>query len=88
MKVARLILATRIFFTLLAPNYRESICQSHCGKASSPTGKAGVELLRPAPNDLLHMWPVSKRVNVSRRGDEDARLIEPIEGEVNAARAD
>jgi putative SOS response-associated peptidase YedK len=25
------------------------------------TGKAGVELLRPAPNDLLQMWPVSKR---------------------------
>jgi putative SOS response-associated peptidase YedK len=22
------------------------------------TGKAGVELLRPAPNDLLRMWPV------------------------------
>ncbi len=41
-----------------------------------------------APNDLQRMWPVSKRVNVSRRGDEDARLIEPIEGEVNAARAD
>jgi putative SOS response-associated peptidase YedK len=32
------------------------------------TGKAGVELLRPAPNDLLRMWPVSKRVNVSGRG--------------------
>jgi len=29
------------------------------------TGKAGVELMRPAPNDLLCMWPVSKRVNVS-----------------------
>ena len=27
------------------------------------TGKAGVELLRPTPNDLLRMWPVSKRVN-------------------------
>jgi putative SOS response-associated peptidase YedK len=27
------------------------------------TGKAGTELLRPAPNDLLRMWPVSKRVN-------------------------
>jgi putative SOS response-associated peptidase YedK len=33
------------------------------------TGKAGVELMRPAPNDLLCMWPVSKRVNVSGRGD-------------------
>ena len=29
------------------------------------TGKAGAKLLRPAPNDLLRMWPVSKRVNVS-----------------------
>ena len=38
------------------------------------TGKAGVELLRPAPNDLLCMWPVSKRVNVSGRGDDDPSL--------------
>ena len=43
------------------------------------TGKAGVELLRPAPNDLLRMWPVSKRVNVSGRGDDDPGLIEPVE---------
>jgi putative SOS response-associated peptidase YedK len=43
------------------------------------SGKAGVELLRPAPNDLLDMWPVSKRVNVSGRGDDDPCLIEPVE---------
>jgi putative SOS response-associated peptidase YedK len=43
------------------------------------TGKAGVELLRAAPNDLLRMWPVSKRVNVSGRGDDDPSLIEPVE---------
>jgi putative SOS response-associated peptidase YedK len=43
------------------------------------TGKAGVELLRAAPNDLLRMWPVSKRVNVSGRGDDDSSLIEPVE---------
>jgi putative SOS response-associated peptidase YedK len=49
---------------------------------------AGAELLRPAPNDLLRMWPVSKRVNVSRRSDDDPCLIEPVEGEVNAAGAD
>jgi putative SOS response-associated peptidase YedK len=42
------------------------------------TGKAGVELLRPAPNDLLRMWPVSKRVNVSGRGDDDPSLIECV----------
>ena len=48
------------------------------------TGKAGVELLRPAPNDLLRMWPVSKRVNVSSRGDDDPGLIEPVEDEAIA----
>ena len=48
------------------------------------SGKAGVELLRPAPNDLLDMWPVSKRVNVSGRGDDDPSLIEPIEDEAIA----
>ena len=35
------------------------------------TGTAGAELLRPAPNELLRMWPVSKRVNVSGREDDD-----------------
>jgi hypothetical protein len=34
------------------------------------------------------MWPVSKRFNVSGRGDDDPSLIEPVEGEANAARAD
>ncbi len=48
------------------------------------TGKAGVELLRPAPNDLLRMWPVSKRVNVSGRGDDDPGLIESVEDEAIA----
>ena len=43
------------------------------------TGKAGVELLRAAPNDVLRMWPVSKRVNVSGRGDDDPSLVEPFE---------
>jgi len=48
------------------------------------TGKAGVELLRPAPNDLLRMWPVSKRVNVSGRVDDDPGLIQPVEDEAIA----
>jgi hypothetical protein len=30
-------------------------------------------------NDLLRMWPVSKRVNVSRRGGDDPILIAPLE---------
>jgi len=48
------------------------------------TGKAGLELLRPAPNDLLRMWPVSKRVNVSGRGDDDPSLIEAVEDDAVA----
>jgi putative SOS response-associated peptidase YedK len=43
------------------------------------TGKAGVDVLRSAPNDLLRMWPVSTRVNKSSQGDDDPSLIEPIE---------
>jgi putative SOS response-associated peptidase YedK len=56
-------------------------CQDHDAWL---TGKVGVELLRPAPNDLLCMWPVSKRVNVSGRGDDDPSLIEPAEDEAIA----
>jgi putative SOS response-associated peptidase YedK len=47
------------------------------------TGKAGVELLRPAPNDLLRMWPVSTQVNASGRGDDDLSLIDPMDGEAS-----
>jgi len=43
------------------------------------SGKAGVDLLKPAPDDLLQKWPVSKRVNSSRADDNDATLIDKIE---------
>ncbi len=43
------------------------------------TGAAGVEILKPPPNDFLQKWPVSKRVNSSRANDDDETLIEPIE---------
>jgi putative SOS response-associated peptidase YedK len=43
------------------------------------TGEAGSELLRPAADDVLQKWPVSKRVNSSRTSDEDATLTDPIE---------
>src|SRR4029077_1941175 len=43
------------------------------------SGEAGVELLKPAPNDLLQKWPVSKRVNSSRADDNDPTLIEKVE---------
>jgi putative SOS response-associated peptidase YedK len=42
------------------------------------TGEAGVEYLKPAPNNFLQKWPVSKRVNSSRADDNDATLIEKI----------
>jgi putative SOS response-associated peptidase YedK len=40
--------------------------------------EAGIELLNPAPNDLLQKWPVSKRVNSSRADDDDPTLINRI----------
>ncbi len=42
-------------------------------------GEVGIEVLQPAPNDLLQKWPVSKRVNSSRANDDDPSLIEKIE---------
>jgi hypothetical protein len=39
---------------------------------------AGVEYLRPAPNDLLQRWPVSKRVNSSKADADDPTLIEAV----------
>jgi putative SOS response-associated peptidase YedK len=42
------------------------------------SGEAGVEYLKPAPNDFLQKWPVSKRVNSSRADDNDPTLIERV----------
>ena len=42
------------------------------------SGSAGLELLKPARDDLLQSWPVSKRVNSSRAPDEDATLIDRV----------
>ena len=43
------------------------------------SAEAGIEYLKPAPNDFLQKWPVSKRVNSSRADDDDPTLIEKIE---------
>jgi putative SOS response-associated peptidase YedK len=43
------------------------------------SGAAGLEYLKPAPNDVLQKWPVSKRVNSSRADDDDPTLIERVE---------
>jgi len=42
------------------------------------SGTAGLELLKPAPNDALQRWPVSQRVNSSRAPDEDQTLIDRV----------
>jgi len=43
------------------------------------SGEAGAEVLKPAPNDFLQRWPVSKRVNSSKAVADDATLIERVE---------
>ena len=40
------------------------------------SGSAGLELHKPAAEDLLQRWPVSKRVNSSRAPDNDPTLTE------------
>ena len=42
------------------------------------SGNAGTELLKPAPNDLLQRWPVSKRVNSSKAPADDPALMDKI----------
>ena len=43
------------------------------------SGEAGKDLLVPAGDDRLQMWPVSKRVNSSRTPGDDPTLIEAVE---------
>ena len=41
-------------------------------------GTAGAEVLKPAPNDYLQAWPVSRRVNSSRAPGDDPTLIDRV----------
>lgn len=41
-------------------------------------GNAGSELLKPAANEYLQAWPVSRRVNSSRAPGDDPTLIDHI----------
>lgn len=43
------------------------------------SGEAGLELLKPAPNEMLQAWPVSRKVNLSKAPPDELSLIEPIE---------
>ncbi len=38
----------------------------------------GAEVLRPAAEDRLRMWPVSRRVNKTGTGDDDPTLIKEV----------
>ena len=38
-----------------------------------------VSNMRPAPNDLLQRWPVSKRVNSSKADADDPTLIDAVQ---------
>ncbi len=40
------------------------------------SGAAGTELSKPAAEDRVRMWPVSRRVNKTGTGDDDPTLIE------------
>ena len=46
---------------------------------SGLSGAAGVELLRPAPDDRLRTWPVSRRVNKTGASDDDSHLIDEVQ---------
>ena len=35
-------------------------------------------VMKPAAEDLLQKWPVSKRANSSRTSDEDATLVDKV----------
>ncbi len=41
---------------------------------------AGTELLRPAAEDRLRMWSVSRRVNKTGTGDDDPTLLDEVAG--------
>ena len=42
------------------------------------SGEAGARILKPAPNDYLQRWPVSKRVNSSKADPDDPALIDRV----------
>jgi putative SOS response-associated peptidase YedK len=42
------------------------------------SGNMDVDELKPAPDDYLQKWPVSKRVNSSKADKDDSTLVEMI----------
>jgi hypothetical protein len=58
--------------TVAAP----SLKWQSCAAGSLLSGEAGAEVLKPAPNDYLQRWPVSKRVISSKADADHATPIE------------
>ena len=48
------------------------------GDFGSWLNDGGTALLKPAANDVLQRWPVSKRVNGSKAPDDDPTLIDRV----------
>jgi putative SOS response-associated peptidase YedK len=48
------------------------------GFATWLAGTGGIELLRPAADNTLRMWPVSRRVNRTGSGDDDPTLPDEV----------
>jgi len=42
------------------------------------SGKTGIELLKPAAEDRLRMWRVSRRVDKTGTGDDDPTLVDEV----------
>jgi putative SOS response-associated peptidase YedK len=42
------------------------------------SGEGSTELLRPAAEDRLRMWPVSRRVNKTGTSDDDPTLLDEV----------
>ena len=49
-----------------------------CRLVPPSPGATGLDILKPAANNVLQCWPVSRRVNSSRASDDDASLIEAV----------
>jgi putative SOS response-associated peptidase YedK len=56
---------------------RMPVLLDEAGTKTWLSGEAGVELLRPAPEDALRTWPVSRRVSKPENGD-DPSLVDPV----------
>lgn len=51
----------------------------HFDQWMNGTPDEAAELMKPAAEDVLQKWPVSKRINSSRTPKDDPTLIEPVD---------